>query len=397
MMRISILLALFWIQIGALHAQTSIRFRPVSFSEAKKQATQESKLIFFDAYTSWCVPCKWMEANVFVHPEVADYFNEHFVNVKFDCEAGEGIELARQYQIRSFPTYLFLDGAGTLVYRTHSRMEADAFLKHAMQARSSDFQIPKVLSRYQAGDRDPDFLLRVIQVMEPVDPSLVETAKKDLATLADDEFLRSPAGWEVIRMMARNSQDRYGRFFLANKSYFASVADPADFREKEAHLLRYAMYGFIRQQDQESFESGLAYFEDSEELSMQIEAAMFRVDWAGTYDTPQTFKRLTNKFRKGILKKEDEKLSFIARRFGDVRSTIFKQENLHQCYLLARQAVRLNPSSYSNQGTFAELCIALGKRKEAVRAAEAARALAELETSKIQGIADALLERARAL
>jgi hypothetical protein len=39
----------------------------------------------------------------------------------------------------------------------------------------------------------------------------------------------------------------------------------------------------------------------------------------------------------------------------------------------------------------------LKKKKEAVKAAEAARALAELETSKIVKIADALLARAKAI
>ncbi|MNN37483.1 hypothetical protein D3C81_1514330 [compost metagenome] len=57
----------------------------------------------------------------------------------------------------------------------------------------------------------------------------------------------------------------------------------------------------------------------------------------------------------------------------------------------------MNPSSYSNQGTLADICIALKKKKEAIKAAEAARGLAELETSKIIKLADALLERAKAL
>lgn len=102
-------------------------FKKISFEEAKKQAKETGKLIFLDGYTSWCAPCKWMEGNVFNQKEVADFYNTNFINTKYDCEVGEGIDLAKKYGIRSFPTYLFLDAEGTLVYRTQSRMEVQAF------------------------------------------------------------------------------------------------------------------------------------------------------------------------------------------------------------------------------------------------------------------------------
>ena len=57
-----------------------------------------------------------------------------------------------------------------------------------------------------------------------------------------------------------------------------------------------------------------------------------------------------------------------------------------------QQVGKLNPNSYSNQGTFAEICITL-KRKKAVKPQY--RVIAEDETSKIQKIADALVERAK--
>ncbi|HAF34874.1 MAG TPA: hypothetical protein DCG88_12765 [Sphingobacterium sp.] len=90
-------------------------------------------------------------------------------------------------------------------------------------------------------------------------------------------------------------------------------------------------------------------------------------------------------------------MSFIARRNANAKGNIANPVILKQCYVLAKQAVELNPSSYSNQGTLADICIALKKKKEAVQAAEAARGLAELETSKIIKLADALVARAKAL
>jgi len=40
-------------------------------------AKQENKLIFLDAYASWCGPCKWMAANMFTNDTIADYYNKN--------------------------------------------------------------------------------------------------------------------------------------------------------------------------------------------------------------------------------------------------------------------------------------------------------------------------------
>lgn len=380
----------------SLQAQEHITFQSISFAEAKAKAKVENKLIFLDGYTSWCAPCKWMEGNVFNQKEVADFYNANFINTKFDCEKGEGIDIAKTYGIRSFPTYLFLDAEGTLVYRTQSRMEVDQFLVEGRQALNKDFHIPTIVARFASGERDPKFLLRYITVMSNVNSKEAQSARTALDALADESFLKSQAGWEAIKQLGQSGNDKYGKYFLANKAYFKGTVPADEFQKKEQQLLRFAMYGYIRTKDKAEFDKGLAFFEQGDS-DMQVEAAMYKVEWIAEHGTEEEFIQLTNKLRKGILKDQAEKLSFIARRnsgkYGQTKEP--SKAILNQCYILARQAVQLDESSYSNQGTFAEICITLKKKKEAVKAAEAARALAEDETSKIIKIADALLERAR--
>ena len=397
MKKIYLMFLLLLSQTIAVLGQEHIQFQKIDFAQAKENASKENKLIFLDAYTTWCAPCKWMEGNVFNKKEVADYYNAKFINIKVDCEAGEGIDIAKTYQIKSFPTYLFLDGKGTLIYRTQSKMEADLFLKEAQKANNMDYQIPNIAAQFASGNRDAKFLVRYILVMNNVDQAAAEKAKKALDNVATESFLHSAEGWETIKIMAKTSNDKYGKFFQENKAYFKSIANVVDFEEKEAQLLRYEMYGFIREKNKEKFNEGLAYFAKSNNPQTKIETAMFRAEWAGNNESPQEFKKVTDELRKGVLKNEDEKLSFIARRFGNAKMDASKMQNLQQCYVLAKQAVKLNPESYSNQGTFAEICITLKKKKEALKAALAARALAEQETSKIIKLADAMVDRAKSI
>lgn len=86
-----------------------VHFRDLSFMEAIKTAKEEGKLVFLDAYASWCGPCKWMEANTFKSKDVGAVFNKHFVSIKIDMEKGEGPKLAQKYQVRAYPTMFVIN------------------------------------------------------------------------------------------------------------------------------------------------------------------------------------------------------------------------------------------------------------------------------------------------
>lgn len=103
--------------VGLKAQSTGIQFFHGTFAEAQTKAKKESKLIFMDAYTSWCAPCRMMAANVFTDQSVGEYFNEHFVNIKVDMEKSEGPSLSELYKVSAYPTLLFIDGNGTVKSR----------------------------------------------------------------------------------------------------------------------------------------------------------------------------------------------------------------------------------------------------------------------------------------
>ena len=93
-----------------------IEFAKINLESAKKKASKSGKLIFIDAYTDWCGPCKRMAATTFKDPEVGKFFNKNFVNLKVEMEKDtDGREIARRYKVRAYPTLLIIDGDGNLV------------------------------------------------------------------------------------------------------------------------------------------------------------------------------------------------------------------------------------------------------------------------------------------
>lgn len=120
----------------AKSAVSGIDFFHGTFAEAKAKAKRENKLIFMDAYTTWCGPCKWMAANTFTDSSVGEYFNKNFVNVKMDMERGEGPALQRQFAVRAYPTLLFIDGDGQVKHRDMGAKKAGDFLAVGKKADS---------------------------------------------------------------------------------------------------------------------------------------------------------------------------------------------------------------------------------------------------------------------
>lgn len=93
-----------------------IKFEHMTLAEAKLLAEENDQLIFIDAHTSWCGPCKKMAATSFKDQAVGDAFNEQFINLKIDCEKDvDGIEISKLYKIKAYPTLLIIDSKGKLI------------------------------------------------------------------------------------------------------------------------------------------------------------------------------------------------------------------------------------------------------------------------------------------
>lgn len=95
--------------------EAGIQFTDASWKEILKRAKAEKKVIFLDAYASWCGPCKMLQKRVFTQKQVGDYFNTKFINVKMDMEKGEGPALSQIYPLEAYPTLLFIDGNGRVL------------------------------------------------------------------------------------------------------------------------------------------------------------------------------------------------------------------------------------------------------------------------------------------
>ncbi len=132
-------------------AADGVVFRNLAFSKALKTAKAEKKQVFVDCYTSWCVPCAMMAKSVFPTKECGDAMNDKFVSIKIDMEKGEGITLAKQFGITSYPTFIIFNADGTEVNRiVGGSASANDFVTKLERALDPSNSLPALKSAYTA-------------------------------------------------------------------------------------------------------------------------------------------------------------------------------------------------------------------------------------------------------
>jgi thiol:disulfide interchange protein len=136
-LKIVSILVLTILYASTTQAQTKeIVFFTGTLKEAQQLAKKQKKLIFMDAYTTWCGPCKMLKAQTFHNDLVADYYNANFINLAVDMEKGEGPMLSQTYAVRAYPTLLFINSKGEKVHQGMGFMQYDQFLSLGKEAKT---------------------------------------------------------------------------------------------------------------------------------------------------------------------------------------------------------------------------------------------------------------------
>ncbi len=202
-----------------LQAQ-GIEFFKGSWDEALQMAKQQDKLIFIDAFTQWCGPCKRMARQTFPDPEVGKVFNENFINMQMDMEHGPGVEFRKKYPVNAFPTLFFIDGDGKVVRKAKGARRPKDLITLAKQVFKAIDKSEQYEKKYQEGNRSPQLVFKYVKALKKVGKPIGKVvneylrSQKDLSTednlkfismatisadsKAFDEFIKHKAGIEKI-------------------------------------------------------------------------------------------------------------------------------------------------------------------------------------------------------
>ncbi|MCB0507317.1 MAG: thioredoxin family protein [Bacteroidetes bacterium] len=193
----------------------------LTWQQIKEKAKKENKYIFLDAYASWCGPCKWMSKEVFPQATVGDAINPNYVCAKFDMEKGEGITLAKEFNVKSYPTYLFFNPNGELVHRSLGSMPAKDFIELCNNSLKPEMQFIVLKKKYESRNRDTAFLRQYIAAANLAQDKTAQDALKEFLAIVDYEL--SPANALLVYNTTNYIQDTGYTIIQENKPYFEKL------------------------------------------------------------------------------------------------------------------------------------------------------------------------------
>ncbi len=208
-----------------------VQFDNSRWQQVLKKAKKANKYIFIDCYTTWCGPCKQMEKEVYVKPEVGDYVNRHFISVKIQIDKTPNDDeqtrakrsdadlIRKEYGIPAYPTYFIFSPDSKLISRASGFKPADDFLGFVSGAIDPGAFHPyakyyALLNDFKNGKRDYtviNLLLDTAKLLGQVEisDSLTKDYTAYLSTINDDALYTK----ESVDFLSTHIEGSKSKFF----------------------------------------------------------------------------------------------------------------------------------------------------------------------------------------
>jgi thioredoxin-like negative regulator of GroEL len=112
-----------------INARADVKFLTGTFKEALSRAEAEKKPVMIDFTTDWCRWCDTLDVRTYSDAKVTEFVHNSVIPFKIDAEKGEGIEIAKKYVVRAYPTILLITSDGEEIDRMLGFMPPEPFLK----------------------------------------------------------------------------------------------------------------------------------------------------------------------------------------------------------------------------------------------------------------------------
>ncbi len=348
-----------------LSQNRSIIFIEKPFSELLSMAKNQHKLIFLDAYTTWCGPCKWMAANIFTNDTVADYYNKTFICAHFDMEKGEGTAVAKAFQVRAYPSLLFIDSSGAMVHmRVGVAQKIQDYLDMGNVALTPGEGFNACLKKFQEGNRDPKFMIKFLERLQGAYLPVTEPLNLYFASQKESDLLNR-ANWDIIYEYTTDMDSKEFGFLLSHQKEYSKLyaKDSVNSKIYNVYLKAISASGRSRTFSEATFN----------ELKQKIRNSGYEKAGMVIFDGEQNIHLMKGEMEKFInnaytgidlyYSGDYVKLNEIARAFFQTTSD---KKNLEKAAMWAKKSIALKSTSQNND-TYANLMFKLGKKEEAIK------------------------------
>ncbi len=232
------------------HSQDGIKFFEGTWAEILAMAKTENRLIFMDAYATWCGPCKRMAADVFPQKVVGDMYNQHFIPVKIDMEKGEGTSLAKLYNVRAYPTLLYINWKGELVHKAVGGRNAEDFIELGKEALDDTRNFRSIELAYLRNRDDVNSLIAYANALKQTYDRSYSVVISEFLKDKPSTLLLSETGWKIITGFADDPQSLEFLYLIKNRNDFYQMFGKEEVDKKIGEVVELMIAQAVRKNDE---------------------------------------------------------------------------------------------------------------------------------------------------
>ncbi|MDD4602842.1 MAG: thioredoxin family protein [Bacteroidales bacterium] len=372
---ILLLIALVLLIPSSFSQNRSIVFLEKPWSEIVSIAKDQNKLIFLDAFASWCGPCKWMGTHMFTNDTVADYYNQNFICAHLDMEKGEGPELSAKYQVRAYPTLLFINGNGELIHKqVGAPQHVLNYIEMGKVALTPGQGFTAYIKQYETGNRDPKFMFGYFERLQNAYIPIRIPLQEYFASQPEDALM-NPFNWNIFFRYTQDMDSKEFKYLLKNMHTFEKIHGVDSVNSKIFMVFSQVLSGLSRSKSftEDNYKALKQKIRDTG--YPEVEKIFFTSDLSLYQSQGDISKYLTL-----AIKDLDKYYGMDYSMLNQVAWNFFQistdQKQLEKAAEWAKKSIEIN-SIPENNDTYANLMFKSGNKKEAEKYESAAIKLAK--------------------
>ena len=358
---------------GKAKSDAGMKFFKGSWAELLEAAKAQNKPIFVDAYAVWCGPCKLMTARVFPQPEVGAFYNKNYINYKIDAEKGEGRTFAKQYGVQAFPTMFYLNPDGEVLHKIVGAREALEFINEGRKGLADPKKLKKFDKEYQGGKRDAAFMNEYINLLWATGDSKLNTVAGGYFNGLSQKERMSPEVMSIVFNVVDNVEGVPFEILWNNKQAFVNEFGAQAVNDKFTVAASRSLQPALQNKNEALLNKCINVLKVSGHPKAAEYAILGKMNFAKVNGDWKKYRKQAVKYVKGYAMNQPDVLNNIA---WDFYENVDKRKFLKKALAWSKRSVDLKDDYYNND-TMAALLYKLGKKDEALKAAENAIAIAK--------------------
>lgn len=361
---------------NASYAQKQTLFIDKDYKTVLQEAKTNKKPIVIMFYATWCAHCNKMKNDVFIDPNVINFYKNTFNCMAVDAESPIGIELKTKFQdkfkIRSYPTFAFFDSNENLLYAIAGEFTADKFIAEGQNVLLPENQFLNIKNKFEADVSNPDNCLKYIVILRKAGFDSTPVTETYLKTLNKKERF-TELNWRIVANGINDFNSDEFLFIIKNKEAYSAVSSPARVDKKIVSLMNENFKNDYEKADAVSYNNKKAIAETFQ--IRKVDSLIFNYDMLFTSDAKdwKNYQKVTEANVEKFASKNANLLTEICTNYLNY---IDDKKGLQNAVNWSYQSLEISPSLDKYILT-AKLLKKLKEYKQALETAEKGKALAE--------------------